>query len=136
MSALNLKLKVKKGILKLTNPITGGTEFDIETDEGTKQVECVLHLVGSHSKEYFNFLKKARENGWDIRKAFEPWNVEFNELIASVIIGWDDNGAFNTPWSAEAAREVILAEGNEWIIEQISTFLFESANFFTQSSKE
>ena len=112
--------------LSIKHPVTGETEFPLP-DGSTGPLE--IWLVGRNSVEWFNFIKKLKD-GNSTADLFSKVAQEAQELIASLIVGWLDNGAIDNTYSKENALELISNPQNVWLLEQLQAALLEESNFF------
>lgn len=129
MSLINIKnLVPKTGTLIIKHPVTGETEFSLDSGE---KVQLILHIVGRNSQEWLDFMKKINEKGGlDKGELFSRISDNAKSFISNQIVGWDDTGALKEPYSKENAEKLINDPKNSWLMEQIQEFLLDEANFF------
>lgn len=145
MANITIKaLKPQTGILRVKHPVLTETIVDETGEEITRPVELFdlpdgtkgpleLYFVGKNSTQWYDFMKKMKPVGGkpvDVNLLFSKIADESHEFIASLIIGWLDNGAIDTKYSAEEALTLIKNPENFWILEQIYPFLLEESHFF------
>lgn len=121
-------LKPKIGTIQIKHPVTGVKEFDLP--DGSKG-PLEIQMVGRNSTQWLDFMKKiANINKEGKVELFSKISEESHEFVASLIVGWTNNGAIDEPYSAEAAISLITNPLNIWILEQLQAFLLEEQNFF------
>jgi hypothetical protein len=102
--------------------------FDLP--DGT-QGPLELYIVGRNSPQWLEFMKKIKSSAQkEYVDIFSLIEKEGKEFVASMIVGWLDNGAIDTPYSNEAAFEILSNPENLWIVEQIQKFIIDERNFF------
>jgi hypothetical protein len=119
-------LKPKTAKLNITHPATGETMFALP--DGT-EVPFIIYVVGRNSPQWANFMKKMHSTTTqiDVRSKVVPEALEF---AASLIVGWEDNGIIDEPYSPEAALSLIKNTDNIWLLGQIQNFFLDESNFF------
>lgn len=117
----NTKPKAATYIIK--NPVKMATDPDyewFETEDGTK-IQGKIQLVGRNSKQFKDYIKKISDNSE---------TLDYKKVIAELIIGWEDTGFFDAPFSAEKVQELITDPNDDWLVEQLVTFSVDNSNFF------
>jgi len=129
MSIINIEsLQPKKGKLIIKHPITGNDLFKLSNGE---EVQFILYVVGRNSPEWLDFMKKINaKGGLEQGELFSRISDNAKEFLANQIVGWEDNGALKEKYSPEKALELVSDPHNNWIIEQIQSFLIDETNFF------
>ena len=103
-------------------------EFDLP--DGTKG-PLEFYVVGRNSKQWYEFMKVLKASGKaDKAELFNIISDQAPAFMASLITGWTDNGAIDTPYSPEEAASLISNPENLWILEQIQAFVIQERNFF------
>lgn len=129
MSLINIKsLQPKSANLIIKHPITGDTEFELDSGE---KVQLVLKVVGRNSQQWLDFMKAMTDKGGLSQgELFSRISDNAKSFVANQIIGWHNNGALKEPYSKEAAEKLINDPENNWLMEQVQEFLINESNFF------
>jgi hypothetical protein len=129
MSLINISsLQPKQGKLIIKHPVTGETFFQLPDGE---KVQLILYIVGRNSPQWLEFMKKINaKGGLEQGELFSRISENAKSFVANQIVGWEDNGALKEPYSPEKAEELINDPHNNWMMEQIQTFLIDETNFF------
>lgn len=138
-------LKPQIGKLKIKHP----TQFNEEITESGEKIQVPitefdlpdgskgpleLHIVGRNSKQWLDFMRKIKASGaQEKQELFSKITEEAHEFVASLIVGWLDNGAIDEPYSKEAAVDLISNPANIWILEQIQVYILDETNFFLKN---
>lgn len=115
-------IQPKSGEFIATHPVTGSTNF--EKEDGTT-VQGKFTVVGSSSKEFYNYI-----SGKSTHDVLTTKGDETGEMLASLIIGWEDTNFIDEPYSPEAALELMNDPNNLWLRHQLKDFMEDQANFF------
>lgn len=102
-------------------PLPDGTEGPLE-----------LYVVGRNSQQWISYLKKLKvdyKEGKDI-DVLSLITQESHKFIASMIIGWLNNGAIDAPYTQEDALELVANPNNYWLLEQIQQYIVDETHFF------
>lgn len=127
MSLINIESLVPKSkLVIIKHPVTGETEFD--TLDG-KRVQLEIEIVGRNSSQWLDFMKGFQSTG-NRDELFSRINDQSREFIASLIVGWTDNGALKEPYSDDKAIELVSNPENTWLLEQLQEALIDETNFF------
>lgn len=129
MATIALKQKVSK--MLVSHPTwkqgdDGARQYKLPTHDG-KECEFALHLVGQHSPQ---FMKASREA---IRNRGDDWGVldlddENTHILSQCIVGWDDTGFIDEPFSPEGALQLLT--DNKWIADQVQVAIADKQSFF------
>jgi hypothetical protein len=107
------------------------TEFDLP--DGSKG-PLEIWLVGRNSQQWLDFMRKIKANGSNEKSdLFSKITEEAHEFVASLIVGWLDNGAIDVPYSKEEAFNLISSPDNIWILEQLQVYILDETNFFLKN---
>ena len=82
----------------------------------------IVKLVGPHSQQFRDLQKRLAE-------AKEVTTETNYEVIASLIVGWDEE-AFEMPCTPENVRDYIFAPENQWVSNFLSEFITDQFQFF------
>jgi len=124
---VKLLIKPTSTELIIKHPATGSEYFD--TADGDK-IQCILTVVGSSSKEFHDAIVDMPPY------AALTDSTEGDKVIAALIVGWKDNGFIDTPYSKDAALELIENPENLWLKAQIKAFVENNKNFFVSGAKD
>lgn len=91
-----------------------------ETEDG-EPIQGILKMVGRSSKEFRDYFDS-------IQSDFAQYDP--TEVLASMVVGWEENGFFDVPYSKEAALELVKDENNKWLMDQLAAFNNKASNFF------
>ena len=137
-------LKPQVGTLRVKHPVLKDSVFDetlqeyidkpielFDLPDGTKG-PLEIYFVGMNSKQWFDFIKKMKSDNVELdpKTLFSRISSQSHELVASLITGWLDNGALDTPYSPEEALSLVSNPENGWILEQIYPFILDQTHFF------
>ncbi len=124
----NLILKPQTAKFTAIHPATGKDYF--ENNKG-KKIKGVFEVAGISSPEFYKYINQQVEN--DITHQDD---VGIHNMIAALIVGWDDTGFIDVKYSAEEALDLISKPENNWLKLQLQTFMEDGANFFTGGVKD
>jgi len=117
--------------MKVEHPFTGDTTFQNSKGE---DIEGIIHIKGVYSKEYTDVFDAIIGN----KNVIDPTITEAREnditLLIACVVGWDDNGFIDKPYSPEEADALLRNPEYKWLAEQISNYIKESSNFFGRPS--
>jgi hypothetical protein len=133
MANIQIKeLKPQVATVLIKHPITGETIFDLP--DGTK-VELKIYMVGRNSKQWLEFMRSLKSNVSTAKEdLFSRISDSATEFVASLIVGWSNNGSIDVPYSPEAAKELLSQPENIWLLEQLQEALLNETNFFLTKS--
>lgn len=122
------------GKYKVKHPITDQTEW-VLPDGSTGPLE--IWLVGRSSKKWLDFMKTTKEANKDVTttELFSRVTDVARDFLAEMIVGWLDNGAIDTSYSPENARDLVNDPNNIWLLEQLQSFVLTESNFFLMTSE-
>lgn len=104
--------------------------FEFDLPDGTKG-PLEFYVVGRNSKQWYEFMKVLKSTGKaEKAELFNIISEQAPSFMASLITGWTNNGAIDTPYSPEEAVSLISNPENLWILEQIQAFVIQERNFF------
>lgn len=127
MASITLSsLKPTTATLQVKHPVTGETEFELP-DGSMGPLE--LYVVGRNSPQWVQIITELKKNaeGYDV---FSKISEDAHKFLASLIVGWKDNGAIDTPYSYDEALSLIKNPDNIWLVDQLQQFILEEKNFF------
>lgn len=127
MVGIVVKPQVAK--MKLINPGTDEPLFTVEKEGETKLVECSLHVVSRFSKQFRDAKRKMLEKNKG-HMSLDAIEEENTFMLAALVVGWDDTGVIDEPYSPEGALELLTNPENGWIVEQLNVFTMEKEHFF------
>lgn len=125
---VKLVITPTQGKFTARHPVTGDTEF--EKADGTT-VQGIFYVVGSSSKEFYNYINGKR--AYDILQ--ESDGDDTGEMLAALIVGWDDTGFVDVPYSKEEALDMMNSPENLWLRQQLKDFMEDQSNFFAKEVK-
>ena len=133
MANIQIKeLKPQVATVLIKHPVTGETEFLLP--DGNK-VNLEIQMVGRNSKQWLEFMRKIKSHDSNTKEElFSKITNSATEFVASLIVGWADNGAIDVPFSPEAAKELLAQPENIWMLEQLQEALLNETNFFLATS--
>ena len=153
-------LRLKNPVLmKAIQNFESRSEFDplteeeqIEYEQAKKHVDVFplpdgsigpleIYLVGRNSKQWLDFMKEIKKmskkgEGVDISTGVMDLDLmdrisdKSREFMASLIIGWLDNGALDAEYTPDEALELVSNAENIWLLEQMQEFVLVESNFF------
>lgn len=111
--------------------VFGNTEFELP-NSGTGPLE--LHIVGRNSQQWLDIIKKIKDNSIDNEAdLWSKTSKDAVEFASSLIVGWEDNGLIDVPYSKEEALNLVSNPDNIDILQQIQEFIMDSTNFFLKN---
>ena len=126
MKTLN-DYKPSQATLNLVHPVYGETGVN-------------LFVVGQQSKQYINKqLEILRENqtGKSITdRPLEDLVRDGRRMVASCIVGWDNDEFFGGPYTPELALDIIADPENQWLVEVIQEFTQDQQRFFSKAKSK
>ena len=94
-------------------------------------IQGIFTVVGTSSKEFYNYINTHNQFG-----VLTTGNEDTTaEMLASLIVDWEDNGFISDPYSPEVALEMLEAPENLWLRSQLKLFMEDTANFFGNEVK-
>ncbi len=117
---MKLAIQPHEGTFYAKHPVTGKDVFD----NGDKEIQGIFKVVGSSSKEFYDVVNQT-----DSHLILSEISSA-DKLLAALIIGWDDTGFIDDPYTPEGALELITAPENLWLKLQLKDFVETQSNFF------
>ena len=125
---VKLIIQPTQGCFVAKHPVTGEEYF--EKEDGS-MIQGIFTVVGTSSKEFYNYINTHNQFG-----VLTTGNEDTTaEMLASLIVDWEDNGFISDPYSPEVALEMLEAPENLWLRSQLKLFMEDTANFFGNEVK-
>jgi len=115
--------------MKLMHPVTGETTFKNDKDE---DVEGVLTVVGHFSQEFYDAIFTYMDNDQPKGSVVDHLDEQTVKMTAACVIGWEDNGFFDEPYSKEGIEGIMLDPRFRWVTNQVREFVADKAHFFSK----
>lgn len=106
----------------------------------TKQpLGVFIDIVGKNSKQFkdkfYDVVEQTQVKGKDERTTVEKMKLAEQQsivLVATCIVGWEDEEFFGGAYSPERAFEIVSDPTLAWVKDQIDSAVVEESHFFTK----
>lgn len=109
-------------------------QMEIKHPKTEEPTGVFIELLGPDSAVFRNLSKQQATRrlakGEKAKINLDELTNDNDDLLASCIVGWTDEEFFLTPYSKQAALDLVKNPARAWLRRQIDEFTDERKNFF------